>query len=427
MALNITVTKTIAVDPSSFTLHRVLRGWGGGTGINPNSGTGGSSTGAPAKSGEATWQARFHPNLLWSVPGAAAAADFSSPGSATQDIGSGGSYSFESTPDLVADVQNWFTNTAGNFGWILICDDEATPGTARRFGSREDSANAPSLVLQYSQPTPPHVTLTPVADTSLFELNPNNNLGASTLVAGTIGLNEGARRSRALIQFSLSNLPPDIVLTSAALTINVVKQSFSAANSNFDLHRVLQPWGEGNKAVSTGAPASAGEATWNARFFLTSAWNSPGASSSADVLPTVSSTTFISGGGPFVFSGLLADVQFWLDHPQQNFGWILMTESESVPYTARRFGSREDALNTPTLTLGYVARPRITQSQVVGNKFTLSFIAQAGQGYLVQARNSLSSGNWGTLTNVPPPSSTQTIVVNAPIAGTQRFYRIVLP
>ena len=35
VALNITVTKTIAVDPSSFTLHRVLRDWGEGTGINP--------------------------------------------------------------------------------------------------------------------------------------------------------------------------------------------------------------------------------------------------------------------------------------------------------------------------------------------------------------------------------------------------------
>src|SRR5207248_6129411 len=125
----------------------------------------GNRQGAPASNGQATWLARFYPNVLWSAPGAAAPADFLAVTSASQSIATEGSYTFDSSQNLVADVQSWFTNAASNFGWILICEDESAIGTARRFGSREDPANAPALVIEYIQPTPPHVTLTPVADT----------------------------------------------------------------------------------------------------------------------------------------------------------------------------------------------------------------------------------------------------------------------
>jgi len=61
--------------------------------------------------------------------------------------------------------------------------------------------------------------------------------------------------------------------------------------------------------------------------------------------------------------------------------------------------------------------------------FHLRFVATAGLCYSVQYRNSLTSGTWLNLTNIPPQSATQMIEVTDP--GTtnrmSRFYRIVLP
>ena len=126
-----TVTKTSALTPASYSLHRLLQDWGEG---RESFGTQGNS----ATNGEATWRARFHPDVLWSVPGAAAPVDYVATASAMQSIAAEGSYTFDSTAGLVADVQSWLSNSATNFGWILICEDEASAATARRFGSRED-------------------------------------------------------------------------------------------------------------------------------------------------------------------------------------------------------------------------------------------------------------------------------------------------
>src|SRR5262249_21659595 len=61
------------------------------------------------------------------------------------------------------------------------------------------------------------VTLSPVADTTLFEHDPNNNLGAnSTLVIGTTaGVSGPASRSRALMKFDVAGtIPTNATITS---------------------------------------------------------------------------------------------------------------------------------------------------------------------------------------------------------------------
>src|SRR6516165_494209 len=62
--------------------------------------------------------------------------------------------------------------------------------------------------------------LTPVADTSLFQLDPNNNLGGLTSVpAGTI---RTGQRSRALFKFDLTQIPSSATITSADLMVQVI-------------------------------------------------------------------------------------------------------------------------------------------------------------------------------------------------------------
>src|ERR1041384_2606133 len=67
------------------------------------------------------------------------------------------------------------------------------------------------------------VTLKPIADTSLFQFKPENNLGAQFFlpigVTGDFGANT---KLRGLIKFDLSQIPTNATLSNAALTVKVV-------------------------------------------------------------------------------------------------------------------------------------------------------------------------------------------------------------
>src|SRR5262245_50894548 len=76
-------------------------------------------------------------------------------------------------------------------------------------------------------------TLTASADTTLFQNNPDNNLGSQTdFVAGTT---RNLQRSRGLLRFDIAGaVPAGATINSVTLTLTVVKQSFSGAvNSTF--------------------------------------------------------------------------------------------------------------------------------------------------------------------------------------------------
>jgi hypothetical protein len=151
-ALTLEVTRVPDEPPvnSTFGLHRMLRSWGEGdkaaTGANP------PGRGLPAEAGEATWLSAFHPTNAWSAPGAAEGADFSSVESSFQFITSLDTYLFDSTPELVADVQDWVIHPESNYGWLLLCNDEGSIFSARRFASREDHNAPPQLVIEYTVP-----------------------------------------------------------------------------------------------------------------------------------------------------------------------------------------------------------------------------------------------------------------------------------
>src|SRR4029077_3503847 len=134
---------------------------------------------------------------------------------------------------------------------------------------------------------------------------------------------------------------------------------------------------------------STGEATWNMRFAPGTAWSVPGAASPTDYLAQESASTSVKGGGTYTFASttnLLADVQFWLDHPTNNFGWIMISHSESTAATARRFGSRENSGSAPALTVVFTPPelPRIDRLERVQDDVKLYFTAEAGKSYAVE-------------------------------------------
>jgi hypothetical protein len=127
--------------PATVGLYHVNTEWGEGT---SDSGTGGR--GAPATISDATWIHSFSDTSLWSMPGG----DFSPSASSAVMIVSPGSYAWGSTGPLVNDVQAWVDDQTTNHGWLLK-DAETTFGTAKRFDSRENTADVrPALLIEYS-------------------------------------------------------------------------------------------------------------------------------------------------------------------------------------------------------------------------------------------------------------------------------------
>ncbi len=196
--------------------------------------------------------------------------------------------------------------------------------------------------------------LPPAADTFINSGSPNNNAGATGWFdAGEDGTG-GVRRG--LLRFDLSAIPAGSTVTSAVLRLTLVKvPSTGGAASTVNLFRLLADWGEGNKSGNAGAPASPGEATWNARLFGQSNWSAPGAANDALDAPSASTAIGSQAGTTFSWTGsnLVNDVQYWVDNPGSNFGWLLRSDAEAIPRSVRGFASRESGVAAGKLEIGY--------------------------------------------------------------------------
>ena len=122
-------------------LHQVMAEWG-------EAGSAGNGEGDAAQTGDATWLHTFYSDQFWSNSGG----DFSPTTSAVQTIGTKDAfYTWNSTLQMVADVQGWLDNPDTDHGWLLQGDE--TQRSSKRFDSRE-SSNAdrwPLLTIDYTE------------------------------------------------------------------------------------------------------------------------------------------------------------------------------------------------------------------------------------------------------------------------------------
>jgi len=188
------------------------------------------------------------------------------------------------------------------------------------------------------------VTLTPSQDNTLYESDGgslSSGAGASLFVGTT---NSGSGR-RALIQFDIASAVPDgATIKSIALTMTVTKTV--AGSSDVALHPLSIAWGEGGssgigRGGGGGSASEAGDAAWTHAVMGGEAWSSPG----GDFAAGSSASASIASSGAYTWTSteqLVADVQLWLDSPDQNFGWIIIGNEDSTK-TAKRFASRESS------------------------------------------------------------------------------------
>jgi hypothetical protein len=205
-------------------------------------------------------------------------------------------------------------------------------------------------------------------DTTIFQNNPNNSLGgAVTIYAGT-NSNNSPRRS--LIAFDLSAIPAGSTINSVRLDLVLadVSGGESVPTRTLGLHTLVGDWGEGTKGwllgpggTGQGYAADEGDATWTYQFFDTDPWTNLG----GDFVGTASATASVGDvvGATYSWSstGMIADVQGWVDDPGSNFGWLLMGD-ESASGTFRTFWTREAdlvgrAADHPRLVVDYAPVP----------------------------------------------------------------------
>lgn len=285
------------------------------------------------------------------------------------------------------------------------------------------------------------VTLRPVADTTLLESAPDFNMGSEWHVAaGTTGSMAETARNRALIRFDLDSIPAGAEIQSVTLRLDVVwvpgrDGGGGPASSIFALHKILRPWAEGSKMGFRGEFATMGEATWNhaiAPGISASGgarWSAPGGVAPIDFVAASSATTAVSGIDTYLLGpapGLLEDVQSWLRDSTANFGWILISQSETRGKTARRFGSRENPDHPPALEIEFnpPEQLRIENVQRIGTNIQFHFTAEPLHPYAVQFRDAIAGGAWQIFTNIPPQTNETTVTIAAPVSSQQRFFRL---
>jgi len=264
-------------------------------------------------------------------------------------------------------------------------------------------------------------SLTVVEDTFINSGAAGNNAGATGwLDAGRDGVG-GIRRG--LLRFDLSSIPAGSTVTSATLQLTVVQVPGNGpVNSTFDLFRMLAGWKEGTKIGNNGAPATAGETTWNARLLGTANWTAPGAKSNAAA--TASASTAVGSADNAKYSwtgaGLAADVQLWVNDPTQNFGWLLTSRAETSSRSVRGFTSRQGGAGAGTLAVVYTPAPNVPPSvSITSPADGATFISPAS--VTIQAT---ASDKDGTVTKVEffDGASSLGSVLTAPYTKTVTLY-----
>lgn len=236
-------------------------------------------------------------------------------------------------------------------------------------------------------------TATALAETVIIEASQDNTLyessqGALSNGSGAtiyIGKTDSAGVRRGVVAFKdLSAIPAGATITSAKLLMFLTAENSDPTTIN--VYRLQSDWGEGASDAGTpggqGAPAQAGDATWNHTFFDNMTWNSPG----GDFDQSSRAQTEVSGAGPKVFgstASMIGDVEDWLANPADNFGWILVA-NETVK-SAKRFNSRESSSESrrPRLEIEYTLED--DPAPVPGSDFSGPWFdpESDGEGYLV--------------------------------------------
>jgi hypothetical protein len=244
------------------------------------------------------------------------------------------------------------------------------------------------------------VSMGALKDNTIYQgqVNNSNALGSQFLTGKS-----GASLHRALIAFDIAaNIPANATITNVNLQLRCSGTPSIPTPQNFMLYRSLENWGEGTSiaaavsGIGNLVPATPNDATWNAAFFPSTLWSTPGGVFSS----TASATSLVNTIGFYDWnsSGMVSDVQFWLNNSSSNYGWMIRG-IETAIHQARRFNSKNEAViaNRPLLTVEYEV------PNVISTSSTLTNVAPGTYTLVVTDANGCSASSVVTVAASPNP------------------------
>ena len=290
--------------------------------------------------GTASWLERAA-GVAWGTPGG----DFDAASFASTVVPSG--TVGWSQWDVTSLVDGWLDGTYPNLGLILVPE---TPGTKTRFDSSDhsDPTLRPKLVLVYAcecgSGTPTTYTLSPgpaAADAYAWDgAHQDKNFGVSTILK----VNNASAEQFSVLRFDLSSIPPEAVVTSAALDL-YLEGGNALSNGVLDIHRAAQPWIEGTQDDQT---TTAG-VTYN-EYALGNAWTSAGGDYDATPIDTVVIPSLSLATYQWDVTAVVAD---WVTGAATNDGLFLRASGGTVDKISFTSGDGASATDWPRLTVSY--------------------------------------------------------------------------
>jgi len=149
---------------------------------------------------------------------------------------------------------------------------------------------------------------------------------------------EGSEQDQVVIKFTdLDNIPTGATVVSAFLTVEVTVET----QRTIKWHRLLVPWEE---STVNGRYFGTGIAPINSEFLV-----------QPDGLEAMATPSASFIGSSDVTIDLTEDVQFWIDNPGTNNGWVIIAD-ENDPESFSEWGiwGLDSGNTTPTLVITYI-------------------------------------------------------------------------
>jgi hypothetical protein len=220
--------------------------------------------------------------------------------------------------------------------------------------------------------------LTATMDNVMSSTSPTINNGSCTQINADGDTGSG-QRSRSLIQFDLSSLPPGATITSATLTL--MKEGGDDVADNVSVHRITNSWTQG-----TGCSVAA-VSNWNQRATGTN-WTTAG----GDFIAGQEATTSVAANGSYTWN-VTNMVQGWIAGTFSNNGLLVKMVNETTSGNWKIFASTESttSANRPKLSITYSlpGTTTFTQSPVLCSPLTI----KSGQTISITNHVSIISGS----------------------------------
>ena len=247
-----------------------------------------------------------------------------------------------SAPNSLAYLQITDTATSTSTDTLTPTNTSTSTETPTPTNTSTATPTLASVSLSFQNGISPSNTYFGMVDTYISQADPFGNYGQST----TLIVNGGASANYPLLKWDISQIPPGSTILSAVITFDVITPTVDT----YPVYGLLKNW-------------VFNQANWN-NFAGGQPWEIPGAKGTTDrgAVPLAGFSPTSTGTYSINFDR--AVVQYWVDNPASNYGFIIADVGGIAPVV---FNSAEaaTAANRPKLTIQFNWPPGTTPTPTI--------------------------------------------------------------